>query len=152
MGVIGYLMILALLLVCGAAAIRGGWPERTVAGALLVQFAIGFLGTILLHVWEGGGAEGYKPLPAGTILAVDIVTLAVLWGVAVRARPPWTLFAAAFQLLATLTSVVNSMSGGLNYVAYATAQNMLWWMMLGALAYGAWRSWGTGRASTAPAT
>ena len=144
MSVVNIVMLVALLLVCGSSAAKGRWPERVVCGALLLNAAFSFVPT-LLRALRG---EAFVAMSPNVALSADIVLLAVLGVVAVRARAAWTLFAAAFQLLATLTSVVNYASGGLNHLAYVTLQNMLWWMTLCAAAYGTWRSWTAKRART----
>lgn len=126
--------LVATLLVCGGGLAKGRWPERWVAGALLAFTIVGFAPAVL-QVWGLSSAAGHS---ADISLVLDLALLAVLLCVAVRARPVWTLFPAAFQLLATLVSLVNVSSGHLDRLAYVTAQNTFWWITLCAVAYGSW--------------
>ena len=127
-------MIGTLLIVCVSALIRGRRAERIVATVLAATFAV----NAAPAVWALTRGEQRPYYSEPTNLAIDLVLLAVLVGVGVSCRPGWTLFAAAFQLLATLVSFVNLTDEGLSPRAYYTAQNSLWWLTIGALAYGVW--------------
>jgi hypothetical protein len=144
MSLLDVAMYAALLLICGAAFLKGGRPERLVATAELVAFGV-------------NASPGWRALVTGqpielmsapATLAVDILLLGALVGVAVSCRPHWTLFAAAFQLIATLISFVRLTNTTLSPVAYFTAQNTLWWLTLASLAFGVWAA-GTRRETPA---
>jgi len=138
-------MYAALLLVCGAALLRGRRPERLVAGVMLVTFAVNF--TPAWHALLAGKPPVfYSP---ETTLVIDILQLTALLAVALGHRPAWTLFAAAFQLLAMLISFVRLTDRGLSALAYLTAQNALWWLTMATLAFGVWQAM-SGRGLAAP--
>jgi hypothetical protein len=131
-----FAMYAAVLLVCGAAMILGRRPERLTAAIMLVAFAVNFApgwGSLL----TGHEIAYYSP---GTSLTIDIVQLAAMMVVALAHRPTWTLFAAAFQLLATLISFIRLTESTLGTTAYVTAQNTLWWLTMVALAFGVWNA------------
>jgi hypothetical protein len=133
MTLLDFAMFGSLLLVCGLALLRGAVPERLTAIALLIVFAVNSVPLARSLITE----EPIVFFSAEATLAIDILLLAALGAVAVTSRPTWTLFAAAFQLLATLISFVNLTDEGLSSLAYLTAQNTLWWLTLVALAWGA---------------
>ena len=132
MTLLDYAMCSFLLLVSGVALLRGLWPERLVALTMLLAFAVNLL-PLARAVATG---EPLAPLSAHASLAIDITMLGALVAVAVSSRPAWTLFPAAFQLLATLVSFVNLTNDRLSALAYVTSQNTLWWLTMAALAWG----------------
>jgi hypothetical protein len=113
-----------------AAFWKGGWSERTAAGA----FILAWLATPLLRdrSWIGTQWGGF---------AIDIVFLAVLVGVALRSRRYWPLFAAAFQLLAVLTHLARIIDPHVHVWAYITAGVIWTYLTLFAIALGAYNRW-----------
>jgi len=77
--------------------------------------------------------------------AIDVANLALFLGVALRSGRYWPLFAAAFQLLAVITHVASTFDRHLSAWAYITASVIWTYCILGALAYGAWTAWRSGR-------
>jgi len=136
MSLLDIAMLTALLLVCGGAFLFGGKPERLVAAALLANFAVHNAAAVPALVSGEAGAS----FSAETSLVLDMVLLGVLVPVALAFRPLWTLFVAAFQLVALLTSVILITDDRVSVVAYVTAQNMLWWLCITALALGVWEA------------
>ena len=135
-------MYAALLLVCGAALVKGRRPERLMALVLLAAFAVQ-----AVPAWRALlTSEPIALYSAPATMAIDIVQLAAMLAVALTSRPGWTLFAAAFQLLAALVSFIRITDDRLGLVAYVTAQNTLWWLTLVALSFGVWQAWSAGRA------
>ena len=130
-------MYAALLLVCGAALVKGRRPERLMALILLAAFVVNGVPAWRAAV-TGQPIALYSP---PTTMAIDIVQLVAMLAVALTSRPSWTLFAAAFQLLAALVSFVRITDDRLGAIAYVTAQNTLWWLMLATLGFGVWQAW-----------
>lgn len=95
------------LLVCAAAVWRGG-ALRVVGLAMLVAI----VDTPLLR-------DRRSPLGMQTgILAVDIALMIVFVGVHLEARHRWSLFAAAFQVLETLTHIARLIDGRIHARSY----------------------------------
>ena len=136
MNALDFIMYTALLLVCGLSLIKGRWPERIIAVAMMVNFGANTV-QILRYLSGRSTSAVYSP---DVSLAADLVLLGIMGAVALRARPYWTLFPAAFQLLATLVSVIHLSAKTQNLPAYVTAQNTFWWLTLAALAYGLWET------------
>jgi hypothetical protein len=125
-------MYSTIFIVCGAALWQGGEAERYVAAAFLVNFGVNSIQTARAVI-SGVAVAPFDPTIS---LVTDLVLLAVLLAVALSYKPVWTLFVAAFQLLATLTSVVRLTDPDVSPLAYITAQNTLWWLSLAVLAIG----------------
>lgn len=102
---------LALMaLVCGLAAWRGGWEERTTAMAFMIAWMTTLLGRD--QAWIGA--------QWGT-LVVDLILLAFLLLVALRGDKYWPLFAAGFHLLSVVTHMARMVDAQVGAWAYATA-------------------------------
>ena len=114
-----------MALVCGAAAWRGGWEERTTAMAFMIAWMTTLLGRD--QAWIG--------TQWGT-LAVDAVLLGFLVAVAMRSDKYWPLFAAGFQLLAVVTHVARIVDAQVGAWAYATAAVIFSQLTVFALAAG----------------
>ena len=136
MSLLDLVMYAALLVVCAAAWARGQRPERLAATILFAMFVVN-----VVPGWRAlATGEPIAVYSASATLAVDIVALAGFIAVAVSSKPSWTLFAAAFQLIATLISFVRLTDESLSPLAYFTSQNTLWWLTLAALAFGVWNA------------
>ena len=127
-------MWLALALACGGAWVKGGRTERLMALALAINLAMG-LWPVFLGLFSGQPIEVLGPQAT---LALDIVLLGALVAIAISSKPLWTLYAAGFQLLATLTSFVRILNVDLTALAYVAVQNTLWWLTMAALGFGIW--------------
>lgn len=99
-----------MTLVCGAAAWRGGWEERTTAMAFMIAWMTTLLGRD--QAWIG--------TQWGT-LAVDVALLGFLVFVALRGDRYWPLFAAGFHLLSVVTHIAHMVDAKVGAWAYATA-------------------------------
>lgn len=112
--------------VCGFALLFGGRAEKLAGAVLLVgQFATTY-GQDLSR-WIG---------PDYGILTIDLVVLAVLFGLALRTDRTWALFAASFHLLAVLTHVAAGLDSQVRTHAYAVVLNLLGYLVYLALALG----------------
>lgn len=127
-------MWLVLVLACAGAWLKGGRPERLTALALAINLAMGAW-PVLVGLFRRQPAE--FPGPQVT-LAFDILLLGALVAIAISSKPLWTLYAAGFQLLATLTSVIRFLNESLSAQAYAAVQTTLWWLTMAALGFGIW--------------
>ena len=113
----------ALGLTCGAAAWRGGRPERL--GAALI--AVAWVTTPLVELRD----SWYQPQLG--ILAVDVVTLAALVLIAVRYDRYWPVCAAAFQAIAVLTHLAFLINPRMLYRAYLFGNFSIGFLLLGAI-------------------
>lgn len=121
---------LAITLVCGAAAWKGGRSERLAAVTLFT----GWLASLAVVNTRGW------PLHVG-LWTVDLILLAVLVGIALRSHRYWPIFVAGFHLLTVLTHVARAVDRQAGAWAQATAGVMFSYLMLAALAFGAWGAW-----------
>lgn len=121
----------ALMLVSALALWRGGWPERLVA-----------------TLWAAGwfisrGVYNYDNWidPQWSVLMVDLVLLAVFLVLAMKTDRNWLLFAAAFQLLNVITHVAMIIDDSVRARAYVYGLIIWSYMVLFAIAAGAWQAW-----------
>ena len=112
--------------VCGFALHSGGRVEK-IAGALLLASYFASTYAQDLSRWVG---------PHYGILAVDLVVLALLMGMALRTDRTWTLFATSFHLLAVLTHAAIGLDSKVHALAYAIVLNLLAYLVYLALALG----------------
>lgn len=84
-----------MILTCGYALWRGGGPERLVSVACIVAWLASAL-TYNYQSWVD---------PQWVVLGVDIALLTLLLALAASTNRNWTLFSAAFQLLAVVIHV-----------------------------------------------
>lgn len=134
MSLLNILSFLALALACAAAWVKGRRPERLVALALVINVALNMSAGLLGRI--SGEPVGF--LGAQATLALDILLLGALVAIAISSKPLWTLYAAGFQLLATLTSFVRITNESITALAYIAVQNTLWWLTVAALGFGIW--------------
>lgn len=116
--------------VAGAAVWLGGWSERVVAAGFVAAWAM----TPLTR------NPRWDALQWGGI-AIDILFLLLLVGVALRTRRFWPLFAAGFQLLAVLTHLARAIDPGVRAWAYYTAGIIWTYATLAALGVGTYNCW-----------
>jgi hypothetical protein len=118
----------ALLSVCIITVWRGGDEERLAAGALLANWAV----TLILF-----DKAHPNDLQRG-ILVVDLALLILYFWLALRSRRYWPLFAAAFQLLVIFTHLGRALDPAVRGWAYLTAGIIWSYLVLIAIATGAW--------------
>ncbi len=116
-----------MLLVSGFALWRGGRPERIIAIANLAAWILTPL-TYRTNLLD----------PQWGVFAVDLMFLAILVWFAVTTDRTWLLFAAAFQLLAVITHIAIAVDPGVRTLAYFRGLVIWSYLVLGALAVGAW--------------
>jgi hypothetical protein len=120
----------AIVVVSAFALWRGGTIERVVAVANLAAW----FGTMLVqdrtHWFD----------PQWSVLAVDVLFLLVLTGLALRTDRTWLLFAAAFQLLGVVTHFAIAVDGGFRARTYLLGLVIWSYLVLTSIAVGAWQS------------
>jgi hypothetical protein len=125
-----WLGIAVTVIVCGSALWKGAWEERMTAAGLIVNFAI----SIFLRdaTWPNVQVAGF---------AVDIATLVLLLGIALRTHKYWPMAAAAFQLLGVMTHVAKLIDPLINHWTYLSAIIIWTYLILIALGIGTWNAW-----------
>lgn len=118
---------LSMLLVSGFALWRGGRTERWVAVANLLAWIL----TPLAY-------RNDLIDPQWGVFLVDVGFLVLLAGLAMTTDRNWLLFAAAFQLLAVMTHIAIAVDRGVRTLAYFRGLVIWSYLVLGALAVGAW--------------
>lgn len=116
-----------MLLVSGFALWRGGRPERWVALANLLAWILtplAYRNTLIDPQWG--------------VFLVDAGFLVLLAGLAMTTDRNWLLFAAAFQLLAVMTHIAIAVDRGVRTLAYFRGLVIWSYLVLAALAVGAW--------------
>lgn len=117
----------ALMAVCALALWRGRDDERLAAAGMLANWS---LSRILFK-------NHSNDLQAG-VFAVDVVLLGLYLWLALRSRRYWPLFGAGFWLLAIITHVGRLVDPRMSGWAYLTAEIIWSYLVLWAIAYGAW--------------
>jgi len=118
---------LSMLLVSGFALWRGGRPERWVAVANVLAWIL----TPLAY-------RNDLIDPQWGVFLVDVAFLVLLAVLAMTTDRNWLLFAAAFQLLAVMTHIAIAVDRGVRTLAYFRGLVIWSYLVLGALAVGAW--------------
>jgi hypothetical protein len=116
--------------VCGAAMWKGGAPERLTAAWLV----LGWAATLLLR------DPRWPHLQWGT-LTIDVAFFVFLLVLALRTDRFWPIFAAGFQFLAVLTHLARLLDREMGSWVYLTADIIWTYLILFALAVGAWGCW-----------
>jgi len=116
---------------CSYALIRGGPPERVVGGALVA----GYIATLASY---SGATTGFYRVENG-IFAVDLVLLAVLVTVALRADRAWPFLLSALQLDTVGAHLLKLADISVIRITYAVMIAAWSYPMLIALAVGTWR-------------
>jgi len=113
--------------------IRGGLPERLA----MLTVVIGSVLTPLVQNWSNLNA------PQWGIMAVDVACLAALVVLTWRYERAWLPWAAAFQLITVVTHVGYALNLDILSRAYLSTSYLLFFGVLGAIAWGSIRSRGT---------
>lgn len=119
--------IVLMLLVSGFALWRGRGPERAVALANLAAWILtplAYRNSLMDPQW-------------GVFIVDGMFMLLLVW-FAVTTDRSWLLFAAAFQLLAVITHIAIAVDPGVRTLAYFRGLVIWSYLVLGALAVGAW--------------
>jgi hypothetical protein len=116
--------------VCAAAMWKGRWEERLTGAAFLTGWVL----TLLLRDRSWAGTQWGA-------FAVDAAFLLLVVGVALRSRRYWPMVAAGFQLLAVVTHAARILDRHLGMWAYITAGVIWTWLVMAALAVGAYNRW-----------
>ena len=113
---------------CGLAIWRGGWPERTVAVAILV-------GSFLTPVVQiHGSADGLEPW----VFLIDFSFMLLVVGVALKSDRWWPLFCAAYALLVASSHFARSLNEGIRQYAYISGAVLWSYAAVLALGLGVW--------------
>ena len=123
-----HIWLAAMIAVSAYAFLRGGRPERTVAIANIVAY----LATIAVQNRQ----DWFHP--QWSMLTVDVAFLALLVGMALLVDRYWLLFAAAFQLLGVVTHLAIIADPSVRSLAYLRSLGIWGYMVLVALAAGAY--------------
>ncbi len=118
-----------MLSVVGLSLWRGGWAERTV-GLGMIADSVGSAMLQNHHDWAA---------PQWGDLGVDVVYLAVLLGVALRSDRLWTLFPAAFQMIAVIIYAAKAIDARPGPRAPYVGVEIWSYLILTAVAVGVWQ-------------
>lgn len=127
------MMLFAALLLgsCAYALLRGGAPERIVAGSLLAAYAA----TLLAYTELATRFERVET----AVLLVDAVLLCSLVAVALRADRGWALVVAGLHLATVGAHLIKIFDANMIRVTYAVMIAAWSYPMLALLALGTWR-------------
>jgi hypothetical protein len=119
-----------------AALTRGGLEERLATGGLIANVVL----TRFLRDYSW-------PHVQWTAFALDILFLALLFGIALRSARYWPLAATAFQLLAVITHIAMMVDRTVHPWAYISAIVIWTYLLITTLSVAVWNSWRTKRYS-----
>ncbi|KQY96636.1 hypothetical protein [Brevundimonas sp. Root1423] len=125
-----------IVLVVSFALIKGDEPERIGGAAYALIMIAGVM------TWEGGNVS----LPAWGPMALDMLLLAVLVGLAFHSRRAWPVWAAAFQALIVTSHVMLAVDLRPPADAVAAVNNLANYGVLIAMAVGTFWAWQERRA------
>ena len=120
-----------LLLVCGYAAVRGGYPER-VGAAVNMTASLVTTALRLLDVGFFAPAEVF-------ILLIDFAVAGSFFWLGVTTIRFWPIWAAGFALADLFMSVCGALLPHVPLFAYHTGLGVYAYLALGALVLGTWR-------------
>ena len=127
-----YLVQMAMLLaVAGYAWRRGGWPEQAVAGLLVAIVVV----DRLFH-WLVVSPQ-YRQLDLWH-LSLDLVMLAVVAVIALRAARVWPLWIASLQVISTLGHFLNAIGATMPLQVYWVMTTAPSYLQIFLLAMGTW--------------
>ncbi len=119
--------LIVAVLVCGLAMWRGDQPARWIGATLLASW----LGSLLVNRHDAYNAD-YG------ILAIDVLTLAIVVWISMRSRRIWTIIASAFLtiIVASHIAVMIDLRVSLNTLRISMA---IWsYGVLACIAFGTW--------------
>lgn len=126
--------LIVVVAICAVTASLSGWRERIAAGAIL-------LAVLASTVVQQASAAAYPALP---LMAVDGVLLAVLMGVAWRARRVWTICAVGLQGLVLAVDGLRAVETDMDVHTYRAALSLCTYGLAGVIAYAGWAAWRRG--------
>lgn len=132
------LVLAAAVLVVGIAFWKGDEPERMGAAA----YALVFLGAMMTP------DSGDLSVPQWSLMAMDVVLLAVFLGLALHSRRGWLVWASAFQALIVTGHFLVAANLRPPSNAFATVINMSNYGLLIAMAVGTFWAWQERRAAS----
>lgn len=118
--------LVAMILICGWALWRGAPALKLSAGAVVVAF----IATPLVQNWHDWVH------PQWGVFWVDAALLVLLAVIGLRRRLWWSRIAVACQLLTVLSHISMALNPMILARAYATTTYLLFFVLLGALAWG----------------
>lgn len=128
-----YVLAMSLLALVTAYAVRqGGKPERN-AAAILVGIQV----VDLLYHSLSGNQGSYHAVDL-VHAAIDLVALAAMVWLALRADRFWTLWLGALQLIAMLAHLIRALEVEMHPVAYAIFIRGPFWGQMTLVALGTW--------------
>jgi hypothetical protein len=122
------LFLAMFILVCAFALWKGGWSERAAA--------IVFVAAVVATQVVAYATHSHFRSPEYGILTVDATHFAALLWIVHRSDKEWVLWAAASQLVATITHFGKILHPSIAMEAYASMQPFWAFPILGAIAYG----------------
>lgn len=131
------LVLAVAVLVVAFAFWKGDEPEHMGAAA----YALVFLGALMTP------DSGNLSVPQWSLMAMDIVLLAVFLGLVVHSRRGWLVWASAFQALIVTGHILVAASLRPPSNAFATVINMSNYGLLTAMAVGTFWAWQERRAA-----
>ena len=126
--------------VCAFALLKGDWPERFTAGALVIAW----LATLAVHRET---VLTSVPIP---VMLIDVILLVLLIGLSWRTDRTWPVWAAAFQSIIVLVHIVTLVDIRIRAIAYLSAQTVGSYGLLICLAIGTFWAWQTREAIRSP--
>lgn len=129
---------LIMVSVCVFALWQGDQPERVGAGAYLLAWLL------TLVIQNDAQLTSLQP----PMLAIDVVVLGIFVGLAWKSHKTWPLWAAAFQLLATMAYFVPMVDARLPAWSYLTVVNIAGYGVLASLGIGTFWAWQERRVQT----
>jgi len=127
----GQITAVTWVAVCAFALLKGEQAERIGGSALLV----GWLATLVIQRQVG---IQNAALP---VMAIDVVLLLVLLGLAWRTDRSWPIWGSAFQLVTVLIHVISLLDLHIGIFAYVTASLVATYGLLACLAVGTFWVW-----------
>lgn len=110
---------------------RGGGPERITA----IAYVLALAGSASIGIMEMPG--GFRVVPT-TVLVVDVLLLAALSFIAIRANRWWVIPAAGCQLVAVLVHAGKLLNPSMFPASYAILMTIWSWPMVALLGLGTW--------------
>lgn len=128
--------LLALVVCCGVATWRGGWPERSAAAAMVLAWIATAVSQKNLQLWG----------PQTGVMIIDVLLLAVLLVIALRSDRWWPMWACGFHGLGVFLHIAVMIDADIWGRAYYVASAIFSYLTLIALLLG-----GLARPRRAPA-
>ncbi|KUO54002.1 MAG: hypothetical protein APF82_08305 [Sphingomonadales bacterium BRH_c42] len=121
------------LVVCVSSLLWGGGPERALALVWLAMFEFAQLG----YLWAFGEGFASPTLPLA-YMAIDTVAAGLFTWIALQANRTYTLWIAAFQLVALLAHLSRELAPAISPLAYSILAIAPSYFQLALMAGGLW--------------